>query len=64
MNKTIKAPRTVRELGELADELGLKLTEMLDVLEEVHGANWWKKNPDDLEDFILSDGPAAGTTED
>ncbi len=56
MQHTIKAPRTVRELGEIADMCGLKPSEVWVLLEEVLGERWWEHDADDFEDFTLSDG--------
>lgn len=41
MPQTIKAPSTVRELGDFAYELDLSLTESMDVLTAALGGEWW-----------------------
>jgi hypothetical protein len=42
MKHTIKAPATVRELGDLAEKLDMDLMEVWDLLTDALGAKWWE----------------------
>jgi hypothetical protein len=56
MKQTIKTPTTVRELGELAEKLGMDLTGVMDFLDDALGRNWWNGDHEDftVEFFDLS----------
>ncbi|MGG5172684.1 hypothetical protein ACQR35_10965 [Pseudarthrobacter sp. J1738] len=42
MNKTIKTPITVQEFFKLATELEMDASELLDLLNDALGENWWE----------------------
>ncbi|WP_422757260.1 hypothetical protein [Paenarthrobacter sp. C1] len=50
MKHTIKVPTTVREIGDLAEQLDMGFTEILDFFAESCGPNWWNH---DHEDFTV-----------
>ncbi|MEQ4567999.1 hypothetical protein [Paenarthrobacter sp. CAP02] len=61
MKHTIKVPTTVREFGDVADQLDMELTELLELLDDALGANWWNEDHDDL--IITTDLPWPARTD-
>ncbi|WP_275777928.1 hypothetical protein [Paenarthrobacter sp. Y-19] len=48
MKQTIKAPTTIRELGEVAEKLDMGFAEVLDLLTKTLGVNWWNRDHEDF----------------